>query len=162
MSETIIRDGGPPYTITSLLQLEIDALAAGISGFNAKTLGTLIAGNVLSNATGDASHLIAVSVCSAAENPIGLSLGPVVADEIGRVITSGPLTLTTAEWDAVKTGGVAGGLVPGAMYYLSGTTGKITATVPAGGPSTVSVAVGFALSATMLFVRILPVLVVNS
>lgn len=64
----------------------------------------------------------------------------------GYIQTSGILTATTGQWDAV-TGG-SGGLTPGSVYYLNAATaGLLTLTAP----STVGqlvVEVGVALSAT--------------
>lgn len=67
---------------------------------------------------------------------------------------AGPLTLTTAQWDAV-TGG-SGGLTPGAPYYLSAATaGRITATAPSAGGQFVT-QVGIAMSARTMLVQIGP------
>lgn len=48
----------------------------------------------------------------------------------GRVVVTGPLTLTTAQWDAVA--GTSGGLTFATYYYLSDSTaGRLTSTKPA-------------------------------
>lgn len=50
----------------------------------------------------------------------------------GSIATSGSMTATTAQWDAVA--GTSGGLVPNTTYWLSGTTaGAITSTAPTSG-----------------------------
>lgn len=65
---------------------------------------------------------------------------------------AGPLTLTTAQWDA-RTG-QTGGLTPHAIYYLSAASpgGKLTTTAP-GNPNYIT-PVGFALSETTMMVQI--------
>lgn len=45
----------------------------------------------------------------------------------GQVATSGTVTATTAQWDAVVSGG-SGGLVFNTNYYLDTTAGKLTTT----------------------------------
>jgi hypothetical protein len=57
------------------------------------------------------------------------------------------LELTAAEWDAVA--GTAGGLTPGAPYYLSDTPGQITGVSPV-----VKAPIGTAISATELLIQI--------
>lgn len=64
---------------------------------------------------------------------------------------AGPLSLTTAQWDAV-TGG-SGGLTRGATYYLSSATaGRITATRPTS--PNYACKVGVALSSKTLLIGI--------
>ena len=68
--------------------------------------------------------------------------------------SSGPLILTTAQWDAVT--GDVGGLVTGDLYYVSAATaGKITKTAPSAGGQFVAI-VGRAVSATELIVQLIP------
>lgn len=82
--------------------------------------------------------------------PIGILPADIGAASAGLVTTSGEVSLTTAQWDAVT--GQTGGLSPGAVYFLDVTTaGKITSTVPATG---YLVVVGQALSTTKMVVRI--------
>ncbi len=51
------------------------------------------------------------------------------AGDLANIQYTGPLTATTAQWDAVT--GETGGLVAGTVYYLSPTTsGNITLNVP--------------------------------
>lgn len=70
----------------------------------------------------------------------------------GNIITSGKLTATTGQWDAV-TGG-SGGLTPGATYYLDEiTAGAITEVAPTS-PETIAVIIGEAMSTTEMLVRI--------
>lgn len=75
----------------------------------------------------------------------GASGGNVTVRQRGRV------TLTTAQWDTI-TGG-SGGLVANTEYYLSGTAGAITATVPATTGDT-DIVVGIAESTTVLNVAV--------
>ncbi len=65
---------------------------------------------------------------------------------------NGPITLTTAQWDA-RTG-QSGGLTPKATYYLSPTAqGKLTTTKPNVGGQFIA-PLGFALNATTLMIVI--------
>jgi hypothetical protein len=73
-----------------------------------------------------------------------------VVNGVGMFQASGPLTLTTAEWDAVT--GQSGGLTPGSFYFL-GTGGDITTTAPVASGS-FSAIVGYAESATTLNIRL--------
>lgn len=83
--------------------------------------------------------------------PIGLNTASVAADGAALVQKVGWLTLTTAEWDAVAS--TSGGLVAGKEYYVSGTVGLITSTVPATTGDHI-VSVGIALSTTVLDIKI--------
>lgn len=67
---------------------------------------------------------------SSATGPvIGLVLADIAASATGNIQTSGPIILTTAQWDAVC--GTTGGLSFNVPYYLDATTaGKLTATPP--------------------------------
>lgn len=82
---------------------------------------------------------------------VGVNIGAAAEDEPGFAKYAGPVTLTTAEWDAVA--GTTGGLTPGARYYLStATAGKLTATPPSTEGQFLC-PVGLALSATTLLVQ---------
>lgn len=86
---------------------------------------------------------------------LGLVLPTTIADSAsGLIVTSGAITATTAQWDAV-TGG-AGGLTAGAIYFLSaGTAGALTSTAPTTDSQYVT-RVGQALSTTKMNVSIQP------
>jgi len=72
----------------------------------------------------------------------------------GQVWTSGKVTATTGQWDAV-TGG-SGGLVAGTTYYLDpATAGRLTSTAPTTAGQLV-VSVGTAMSTTELLLRVEP------
>lgn len=67
------------------------------------------------------------------------------------LVAAGPLTLTTAQWDAV-TGGV-GGLIPNALYYVApGPAGFLTALSPTAGSGDSAKIVGIALNTTTMAV----------
>ena len=82
----------------------------------------------------------------------GLAAEGITAATTGSIVTEGPLTLTTGEWDAIA--GTTGGLTPSALYYLDpSTAGHITETAPTTAGQSVS-EVGEAVSSTKLEVRI--------
>jgi hypothetical protein len=71
----------------------------------------------------------------------------------GKILLSGILTATTAQWDAVVVGG-SGGLVPGTIYFLDVTTaGKLLAAAPTTG---FIARVGLAISTTIMNLMIPP------
>ena len=77
-------------------------------------------------------------------------LGPVVRPV--TVKNTGPVELTTAEWDAIT--GESGGLTVDERYYLSAATaGKLTGTPPVG-TGTFQTLVGIALSTTQLLLQL--------
>lgn len=82
---------------------------------------------------------------------IGLATASAAADAAVIVQKVGLLTLTTAQWDAAA--GTTGGLTAGKEYYLSGTVGVLTSTVPATTGDHI-VTVGIALSTTVLDINI--------
>jgi hypothetical protein len=72
----------------------------------------------------------------------------------GEICTSGPMTKTTAQWDAQT--GQSGGLTAGAEYWCSAATaGKLTTTPPSAATQ-FDVRVGIALSTTIMLVGIAP------
>lgn len=64
--------------------------------------------------------------------------------------STGPLILTTAQWDAVT--GLVGGLVPGVDYYLDLITGQVTTTAPIIDGQSVT-RIGEALNSTTMLVN---------
>jgi len=83
-------------------------------------------------------------------NAIGLLVSEVLQTEYGYAQTDGKLTATTAQWDVVT--GESGGLTPGAVYYLSGSSaGKITTIPPTTG---YLVKIGIAVNQTDLEIKI--------
>lgn len=78
----------------------------------------------------------------------------IAAAGTGAIATDGPVTATTAQWDAIT--GDTGGLVPGSTYFLSAATaGAITKTCPSTAGQ-FAVRLGKALSATVLDVTVEP------
>ena len=78
----------------------------------------------------------------------------ITAATSGAVLTSGILSATATQWDAVA--GTTGGLTPGAAYYLSdATAGQLTATPPSAAGSRIA-PLGTAISATELKLNIAP------
>lgn len=85
-------------------------------------------------------------------NPTGIAVTTGVAGHHFLVQYAGPLSLSTAQWDAVT--GQTGGLTPGIYYYLSvDEFGKLTDTPPTD-PATVQAPVGLALSHTDMMIRL--------
>jgi hypothetical protein len=78
---------------------------------------------------------------------LGIVLDTAVATSaIGRVQTQGVVTLSTTQWDQVVSAG-AGGLAPGARYYLDDEAGKLlSGAPPAGAIGLAQVVVGVAIS----------------
>ena len=84
----------------------------------------------------------------------GLCSSAGAAGEPVHVQNSGPLSLTTAEWDAIT--GDTGGLTNGVPYYLSAATaGKLTTTAPSSNGQ-FREPVGIGQSATTMIINILP------
>ena len=76
----------------------------------------------------------------------------ITAGNPGNIITTGPLSATTTQWDAVA--GTTGGLVFNTKYWLDpATAGKITATPP-GTAGQIAVEIGTAKSTTVLDIKI--------
>ena len=81
---------------------------------------------------------------------IGLAI---VAATAGNPITFqfvGPLTLTTAQWDAIA--GTSGGLVPGTVYYVDPNTAGHIVGVPPSASGNLVGQVGTAFTATTMIV----------
>lgn len=117
-----------------------------------KNAGTVVPGTpvyVLANHLGfdkaDANGTTVIRQC------IGLVTASVLANALVDVCKVGPMTLTTAEWDAAA--GTTGGLTAGTEYYVSGAVGVITATRPATIGDNIT-SVGIALSSTVLDVNV--------
>jgi hypothetical protein len=135
-----------------------DTLDAPQSGGDQMVLTNGEAGVVVIGAPvymfGNDSFKKAQANASATKDVIGLvAKSPSIAGSAtGPVTVGGPLTATTAEWDAVA--GTTGGLTANTRYYLDpATSAKITATAPSTAGQYV-VEVGLALSTTELKVDI--------
>jgi hypothetical protein len=105
-----------------------------------------------------ASTTVAETVVPGRANAVGTTYVIGVAASSGVIGNktfvqySGPLTLTTLEWDAIT--GQTGGLTLDVPYYLSSATaGKLTATAPSAG-GTFKQPVGVALSHTTMMIEL--------
>lgn len=85
-------------------------------------------------------------------NAIGLAMAAAAPAASAAVKTAGPMTLTTAQWDAVT--GATGGLTPGARYFLSPSSAGGLTTTPPTTAGQFAAPVGIAISATTMLVRI--------
>lgn len=84
---------------------------------------------------------------------LGIANSLVAPSATGGVVVTGPLVLTTAQWDAVVTGQI-GGLSVGTLYFLDpATAGKLTATAPSTRGQVVTI-IGRAMSPTTLIITI--------
>jgi hypothetical protein len=84
---------------------------------------------------------------------IGLVQTDILPAASGVIQDAGGLTLTTAQWDARVTGQV-GGLTAGSMYYVDpAAAGKLTITPTVTGGQ-VRAPIGFALSTTLMLIRV--------
>lgn len=127
------------YTAASLTNGEASAIAIGRA--------------VYPSASGAVK--LATANAAGTKDVIGLVMATSIASSVaGPVATSGTVTATTTQWDAVT--GQTGGLTFGARYYLSNTTaGALTTTPPTSG---YVIQVGVALSTTKLALNIGPVI----
>ena len=110
-------------------------------------------GSVVYSDTSGTFMLASAAATNPAAFPIGVATASIGVSASGLIGVSGPVTLTTAQWNAV-TGG-SSGLTTGATYFLSQTTAGSMTTTPSmtgGGPSLVKI--GQALSTTVLQVNI--------
>lgn len=132
-------------------------VTAGTTGSTESPLVTLTNGSGSSIAIGRAIYMSGSGSFSLANannvttaHAIGLVADTSIANSAaGNVVTSGVLSATTGQWDAV-TGG-SGGLVYDLVYFLSNaTSGAITSTPPSSG---LVVRLGTALSTTKLAVN---------
>ena len=143
---------GPPYArripFGAALPIGIGRDATNDSG------GEIVIGNAV-YVDGSGNLQLALGDAIGTARVAGLVGDATIADQAsGTYITSGLLVATTAQWDAV-TGG-AGGLTPGAPYYLDlSTAGRITSTLPTA-DGDILAAIGEAESTTDLLLRIEP------
>lgn len=148
----------PDYQDWDQMAAELKAVQAGHLMVVPNAVGAAVvvgkAVYLLANGTGAA--LADANGTAPARNVMGLvSVGAPGSGGNVTVLEEGELTLTTAQWDAVA--GTTGGLAAFTEYYLSGTPGAITATVPATTGDT-DIVVGIAKSATVMHVRVRHVL----
>lgn len=99
-----------------------------------------------------ATGLAALSRANAADtaNVVGLAVQAAATNDPVYLRYSGPVKLTTAQWDAIA--GTEGGLTINAFYYLSSVAaGFITSTAPVA-TGTFQTGVGIAIAADTLLV----------
>ena len=129
--------------------------ATGPAGSSQPSTLTKIAGANLSAGMPCSITAAAVPAQAATSPSTATVAGLVVADAAVTTTVilqyAGPLTLTTAQWDARTSG--SGGLFAGLWYYLSPSTpGAITATAPSVGGEFVT-PIGYAYDATTMIVN---------
>lgn len=135
----------------------LDALESAAAGFNATNGDTipLIVGTPVA-----VSPVVGVrrgwALSQAQAEVVGLVLIGAAQTLQVRIQGTGPMELTAAQWIAVTDEHTA--LVPGARYYLSTTTGRITTTPPIAPGSCLTV-LGSALTTTVLILQIAPYIV---
>lgn len=108
-----------------------DTLNAAVSENNVisrTAAATLIAGNVVYASSATEVNKARANA-SGTVNVVGFATAAVSSSANGSIQTSGVLTLTTTEWDALA--GTTGGLAYNTRYFLSAATaGLITSTAP--------------------------------
>lgn len=111
--------------------------------------GTIAAGSPISLSGSQA--LLGNASSQAASVVDGVASAAAAPTLTVTAIYDGPITLTTAQWDA-RTG-QSGGLSAGAVYYLGASPGTLTTTPPSAVGLSI-VKLGRALNATTLLVEI--------
>lgn len=107
-----------------------DTLSAVVSEVDVITKiagSTLIAGQAV-YASSSTQVDKAAANADATAKPVGLATAAITSAASGSIQTSGVITLTTGQWDALC--GTTGGLTVGTAYFLSATAGLLTATAP--------------------------------
>ncbi len=139
---------------------DTSTLFGGRAPGNANTFNTLDVGGVVNFPIGtpvcpsdveDSAIVPARANSLVTAKGLGLAATAGVVGSRALIQYAGPLTLTTAQWDAI-TGG-SGGLTRGVPYYLSpATAGRLTTTKTVVSNQFV-VPIGIALSATDLLIQ---------
>lgn len=119
----------------------------GVTGITAETDDTLLAGSPVYAKT-NAHWGLAQADAFPQTRFAGMAEAATAATFPATVLTSGPIELTTAEWDALT--GQVGGLTPGSVYYLSPSTAGEIQTTPPAVTGQFSVKVGKAVTPTIL------------
>ena len=132
-----------------------DTLAASVTENNTLTLtadATLIAGQVVYPSAADHVNKAKADAAGTVD-AVGLAAAAVASSATGAIQTSGVVTLSTAEWDALA--GTSGGLTFKTRYYLSAATaGLLTATPPSSVGQYVK-EIGIAMSTTELLITLM-------
>lgn len=125
LRKPLVLNGGQ---IEELLSSDnLDATVAEVDVLTRVAAATLIAGQpVYESSATDVDK--AAANADATSKCIGLAKAAIAAAASGTIQTSGVITLTAGEWDAVC--GITGGLAVGTQYFLSATAGLLTSTAP--------------------------------
>jgi hypothetical protein len=174
MTDVIKRVGGDPVPSTTLVNADqttitgdgsIDnplvATGGGSGGGGSKI--TLLNGGgataepgapVYSSASG--AFELAQANDAVTTYVLGLAAAAIGDGSSGNIITSGPLTLTTTQWDAIT--GQVGGLTFNTQYWVSPTTAGVLTDVAPNTPGSgdFDALVGIAVSTTTLLIGIAP------
>jgi hypothetical protein len=145
-----------PYNARQMLLDVIASMTNG--GTSGSTVVQVSNGSVSPIVSGAPVYITGSGTVSAAQaNSLGTSgvLGVtnalIAPAGTGGVVVTGPLVLTTAQWDAVVTG-ESGGLTAGTLYFLDpAAAGKLTATAPST-PGQVVTLIGRAIAPTTLII----------
>lgn len=135
----------------ALNALEGGPAPVGISAINGDSV-ELVPGTPVACGLTDGSVRRGWATSQAQSSILGLVLVGAAQTLEVRFVPDGALTLTTAQWDAVT--GAAGGLTPGARYYLDDVEQGRFTTSPPTAPGTSIVAIGRALSEIVLVLHI--------
>ncbi len=140
--------------VTSSIQAQLNALATGagrvVVELTNQSGATIEPGSpVYVDSNGDIAPSRANSTTTA--SCFGVAGESIADTAAGDVVTEGPVTLTTGQWDA-RTGG-SGGLTPGADYWVSSAAAGALVTTPPTTSGQQQTYVGQALSTTVLYVR---------
>jgi len=140
--------------VSSNIQTQLDSKASATITRTNNSGSTITKGAPVYATTtaGEIAEARANSVSTA--KVLGLATAAISNTASGSVQRSGPMTLTTGEWDAIA--GTSGGLTAGTEYFLSASAaGEITATAPTTTGQQV-VSLGVASSTTVLDLKIEP------
>jgi|SRR5580765_4559778 len=145
-----------PYNARQMLLDVIASMTNG--GTSGSTVVQAANGSVSPIVAGAPVYITGSGTVSAAQanalgtsGVLGVTNGLVAPAGTGGVVVTGPLVLTTAQWDAVVTG-ESGGLTAGTLYFLDpAVAGKLTATAPST-PGQVVTLIGRAIAPTTLII----------
>jgi hypothetical protein len=145
-----------PYNARQMLLDVIASMTNG--GTSGSTVVQISNGSVSPIVSGAPVYITGSGTVSAAQanslgtsGVLGVTNGLIAPAGTGGVVVTGPLVLTTAQWDAVVTG-ESGGLTAGTLYFLDpAAAGKLTATAPST-PGQVVTLIGRAIAPTTLII----------
>lgn len=97
-----------------------DTLAVGDNVIQGVADGAITVGSpVYPTATGSDTYSMGQANAASPSCIVGIACNAAADTEAVGIITTGPWTMTTAEWDAIIDGVAVGGLTKGETYYLS-------------------------------------------